>query len=62
MRSYDAVPGVREFQRLNRAVEAVRLKVPIAAAYRLADAAKAHARLAKGHVLGKILLRIPGRP
>ena len=58
IRSYDAVSGVREFQRLGRAVEATRLRVPIAAAYRLADAAKAHRRLEKGHVLGKIVLRI----
>lgn len=56
--SYDAVPGVREFQRLNRAIEAARLKVPIAAVYPLAEAAKAHERLAQGHVLGKIVLRI----
>ena len=55
---YDGIPGIREFERLNRAVEAARLVVPIDHAYRLADAAKAHERLAKGHVLGKIVLRI----
>jgi NADPH2:quinone reductase len=55
--SYDAVPGVREFDRLGRAVEAAKLTVPIAAVYPLADAAKAHERLAAGHVLGKIVLR-----
>ena len=55
---YDAVPGVREFDRLGRAVEAANLKVPIAGVYALADAAKAHERLAAGHVLGKIVLRI----
>jgi NADPH2:quinone reductase len=60
IRSYDAVSGVREFERLGRAVEAARLRVPIAAAYRLADAAKAHRRVEKGHVLGKIVLRIGG--
>jgi NADPH:quinone reductase len=54
---YDAVAGVREFERLNRAVEQAKLKVPIAAAYALADAAEAHRRLARGHVLGKIVLR-----
>jgi NADPH:quinone reductase len=54
---YDAVAGVREFERLNRAVEQARLKVPIAAAYALTDAAEAHRRLAAGHVLGKIVLR-----
>jgi NADPH:quinone reductase len=54
---YDAIAGVREFQRLNRAVEAAKLKVPIAEAFGLVDAAKAHRRLAEGHVLGKIVLR-----
>ncbi len=58
VKTYDAVPGARELQRLSRAVEESRLRVPIAAAYRLADAAKAHRRIAKGHVLGKIVLRI----
>jgi NADPH:quinone reductase-like Zn-dependent oxidoreductase len=58
LESYDGIPGTPEFQRLNRAVEAARLQVPIDHAYRLADAAKAHERLAKGHVLGKIVLRI----
>jgi NADPH2:quinone reductase len=61
VRSYDATPGVREFERLGRAIEAARLKVPIAASYALARAASAHRRLAKGHVLGKIVLRIRGR-
>ena len=56
--AYDAVAGVREFQRLDRAVAAAKLKVPIAAAYPLADAAKAHERLAEGHVLGKVVLRV----
>ena len=56
--AYDAVAGVREFQRLNRAVEEAKLRVPIADAYPLAQAARAHQRLAKGHVLGKVVLRI----
>ena len=56
--AYDSVSGVREFERLGRAVERARLKVPIAAAYPLAQAARAHRRLARGHVLGKIVLRI----
>jgi NADPH:quinone reductase-like Zn-dependent oxidoreductase len=55
---YDAISGVREFERLNRAVEAAKLKVPIAETYALANVAKAHQRLAEGHVLGKIVLRI----
>jgi len=56
--SYDGVPGMREFRRLNRAVEAARLQAPIDSAYRLADAARAHERLAKGHVFGRVDLRI----
>jgi NADPH:quinone reductase-like Zn-dependent oxidoreductase len=55
---YDAVAGVREFQRLNRAADAARLRVPIAAEFPLEQASRAHKRLAQGHVLGKIVLRI----
>ena len=55
---YDAVAGTREFERLDTAIEAAKLRVPIAAEYPLADAAKAHERLAAGHVLGKVVLRI----
>ncbi len=55
---YDAVAGVREFEHLNRAIEAAKLQVPIAAIFALGEAAKAHRRLAQGHVLGKIVLRI----
>ena len=55
---YDGVVGVREFGRLNRAIHAAKLRVPIGATYPLAEAARAHERLAQGHVLGKIVLRI----
>lgn len=55
---YDAIAGRREFERLDRAVEAANLKIPIAGEYALTDAAKAHERLAAGHVLGKIVLRV----
>jgi NADPH2:quinone reductase len=58
MIAFDGVAGVREFARLNRAVEAARLKVPIAALYPLAQAARAHQRLAAGRMLGKVVLRI----
>jgi NADPH:quinone reductase len=54
---YNGVAGVSEFRRLNAAVEAAKLKVPIAEAFPLLKAAKAHERLAEGHVLGKIVLR-----
>lgn len=56
--SYDAVSGVGEFERLNEATERAKLVVPIAAEYPLAEAAKAHERVAAGHLLGKIVLRV----
>jgi NADPH:quinone reductase len=56
--AYDGVAGVREFEHLNRAVEAAQLKVHIGAEFPLADAARAHERIAAGHVLGKIVLRV----
>jgi NADPH:quinone reductase len=55
---YDAIAAPAEYARLNEAIKAAKLKVPIAAEYPLADAAKAHERMAAGHVLGKIVLRI----
>ena len=58
VRTYDGKGGVRQFRELGRAIEASKLKVPILAAYRLADAARAHERIKKGHILGKIVLRI----
>ncbi len=56
--AYDAEVGRREFSRLNRAAEEAHLRVPIAALYRLSQAARAHERLEKGHVLGRIALLI----
>jgi NADPH:quinone reductase-like Zn-dependent oxidoreductase len=55
---YDAVSGRQQFERLDRAVREARLRVPIAASFPLAQAARAHARIEQGHVLGKIALRI----
>lgn len=55
---YDGTPGVREFERLGRAIAQARITVPIAASYPLARARSAHERLAKGHALGKIVLRV----
>ncbi len=54
---YDGTPGVREFQRLEGAVDGAKLKVPIGAVFPLAQARQAHERVA-GHVLGKIVLRV----
>lgn len=56
--AYDGAPGVKEFERLNRAVEACRLKVPIAKSYTLSRAAAAYRLAGKGHVVGKVVLRI----
>ena len=53
MTAYDAAAGVRQFAHLGLAIESVELQVPIAATFSLGDAAKAHERLAKGHVFGK---------
>jgi len=55
---YDGVSGIREFERLNRAVSSAKLKVPISERFPLTEAAKAHEHLAAGHVLGKTVLRI----
>jgi NADPH:quinone reductase-like Zn-dependent oxidoreductase len=55
---YDAIAGPQEFERLNQAISAAKLEVPITAEYPLADAAQAHERLDAGHVLGKVVLRI----
>lgn len=57
---YDAISGVREFERLNAAVQAAKLKVPIAECYPLPQANKAHERLAERHVVGKIVLAVHG--
>jgi NADPH:quinone reductase len=58
MTLYSFVPGTAEYELLNKAVEAGKLQVPIAAEYSLADAAQAHKRLEAGHLLGKIVLRV----
>jgi NADPH:quinone reductase-like Zn-dependent oxidoreductase len=59
--AYDAEPGPREFERLRRAIEETRLEIPIAEVFSLENAAKAHERLERGHVLGKIVLEIGAR-
>jgi NADPH:quinone reductase len=55
---YDASYDAPAFERLNRAVEARKFEVPIAAEFPLTDAVTAHERLEAGHVLGKIVLRV----
>ena len=56
--AYDAEAGIREFERLDRAMRQARLRIPIAKTYTLSNAVRAHRRLAAGHVLGKIVLRV----
>lgn len=56
--TYDAVAGVREFQRLTRAVDRSNLRVVIADTFALNDASAAHERIEAGHVLGKVVLRV----
>jgi NADPH:quinone reductase len=58
VKSYDAAGGVRELDRLTRAIDAARINVAIDAEYSLARAANAHQRVEKGHVLGKVVLRV----
>lgn len=58
MTLYSFISGARELERLNAAVAAGELRVPIAAEFPLAEAAQAHARLEAGHLLGKIVLRV----
>jgi NADPH:quinone reductase-like Zn-dependent oxidoreductase len=55
---YDAKASPKEFERLNDAVGEAKLEVPIGAIVQLKDAAKAHARLERGHILGRIVLQI----
>ena len=56
--AYDAVAGVREFQRLTWAVDGSNLRVVIADTFALDDAPAAHERIETGHMLGKVLLRV----
>jgi len=55
---YDAEVSPRAFAQLDRAVEATKLVVPIAATYPLDQASKAHAREERGHVVGRIALTV----
>jgi len=55
---YDAQVSPRESERLDHAVNAAQLQVPIAAVHTLEEAAQAHARIEKGQILGRIVLQI----
>jgi NADPH:quinone reductase len=56
--AYDAVAGPREFGKLERAVEESKLHVVIAGVYPLERAAETHERVGRGHVIGRLALRI----
>ena len=56
--AYDAEVTATALARLARAAEATALVVPVAETFPLARAAKAHARVERGHVLGRVVLTI----
>jgi NADPH:quinone reductase-like Zn-dependent oxidoreductase len=56
--SYNAEAGPKEYEKLERAVGEARLQVPVAGVYPLAQAARSHARIEKGHVLGRIAVQV----
>jgi NADPH2:quinone reductase len=58
IKGYDAEARPRQFERLGRALEQDHPEIPIAEVFSLEDAARAHERLERGHVLGKIVVRI----
>jgi NADPH2:quinone reductase len=60
IRAYDAVPGVREFERLRRAIEESELQIPIAGVFNLEEARLAHKRVERRHLLGKVVLKVAG--
>lgn len=55
-RAFDGVPTPQTFARLTATIDAGPIDVPITCTYSLEDAAEAHRRLERGHVLGKIVL------
>jgi NADPH:quinone reductase-like Zn-dependent oxidoreductase len=58
---YDAEMGMKQFARLNRAMATMPLTVPIAKQFPLEQAAQAHRQIEKGHVLGRVVLRVGKR-
>src|SRR5204862_208649 len=54
IKSYDAENEPRHFEQLNAAMTEGRIEVPIAEVFPLEEARRAHERLARGHILGKI--------
>jgi NADPH:quinone reductase-like Zn-dependent oxidoreductase len=58
VQGYDGEVSQQRLARLERTADETRLQVRIAAVYPLAQAARAHARLERGQVIGRIVLRI----
>jgi len=58
IKSYDAENEPRHFEQLNAAMTEGRIEVPIAEVFPLEEARRAHERLARGHILGKIVLDV----
>lgn len=56
--AYDGLPGRSRYERLARAVEEAKLEIPIAKEFPLRRAAEAHRLIEKGHIVGKIVLRV----
>ncbi len=59
--AFDSAPNPAAFARLSALVDEAPIAFPIAATYSLDDAAEAHRRLERGHVLGKIVLVVDAR-
>ena len=56
--SYDGVASPAHFAELSRVIARAKIRVPIAGVYPLASADKAHRRLDKGHILGRLVLSV----
>ena len=56
--AYDAEATPTTLARLARAAEAIALVVPVARTFALAQAARAHAFVERGHVVGRVVLKI----
>jgi len=55
---YDADANPTALAQLARVVDVAEITVPIAKAFPLAQAARAHARVERGHVVGRVVLKI----
>ena len=62
VRSFDAVASPREFAKLTRHIRSHGVRVPIAAVYPLAQAARAHRRMDREQVIGRMALKVRRSP